>query len=213
MGRSKKGILGGFTGTIGTVVGTKWRGEYIMRSLPDRGEYDASPSQLEQQAKFTLVMQFLTKMKSVVGKYFGKGRGTKSIMNLATSYHLKYAINMVAGQPVMDYPRVIISKGDLQGMMDGVMTPKPDQVMSISWLNNSAMGYANANDQLLLVIYVEALNITLPLVGVATRADQQYDVQLPAYLSGIEIQAWAGFATADGVDAATSMYLGAEVVS
>lgn len=184
-----------------------------MRSLPDRGEYDASPSQLEQQAKFTLVMQFLTPMKSVVGKYFGKARGTKSIMNLATSYHLKYAVNMVGTQPVIDYPRVIISKGDLQGMMDGVMTPKPNQVMSISWLNNSAMGYANDNDQLLVVIYVEALNLTLPLVGIATRANEQYDVQLPPYLSGIEIQAWAGFATADGVDAATSMYLGAEVVS
>lgn len=213
MGTYKKGILGGFTGTVGSVVGAKWRGKYVMRSLPDRGDYVSTPSQLEQQAKFTKVIKFLTPMKMIVGKYFGQPSGTKSKFNLASSYHLKYALVDVAGEPEMDFSKVIISKGDLQGLMDGEMVALANQELKISWINNSAMGFAHDNDPLLLVVYAEALNLYSVQVAVATRADESYVLQLPAYLSGIEVQAWASFATANGKEAATSMYLGSEVVS
>lgn len=34
MGTIKKGILGGFSGKVGTVVGSSWKGIAYMRSLP-----------------------------------------------------------------------------------------------------------------------------------------------------------------------------------
>jgi hypothetical protein len=34
MGKISKGILGGFSGTVGTVVGGKWKGIDYMRSKP-----------------------------------------------------------------------------------------------------------------------------------------------------------------------------------
>ena len=34
MGTFKKGILGGFNGTVGTVVGSNWKGITVMRSRP-----------------------------------------------------------------------------------------------------------------------------------------------------------------------------------
>ena len=34
MGKIKTGILGGFQGKVGTVIGSTWRGESIMRALP-----------------------------------------------------------------------------------------------------------------------------------------------------------------------------------
>ena len=34
MAEIKKGILGGFSGKVGTVVGVNWRGKDIIRSLP-----------------------------------------------------------------------------------------------------------------------------------------------------------------------------------
>jgi hypothetical protein len=36
MGTFNKGILGGFSGKVGTVVGFNWRGLDVMRSLPKK---------------------------------------------------------------------------------------------------------------------------------------------------------------------------------
>jgi hypothetical protein len=35
MGTHKKGILGNFSGKVGTVVGSTWRGIWVMRGLTD----------------------------------------------------------------------------------------------------------------------------------------------------------------------------------
>ena len=34
MGRIKQGILGGFSGKVGTVVGASWKGKAYMRGMP-----------------------------------------------------------------------------------------------------------------------------------------------------------------------------------
>ena len=57
MGTISKGILGGFNGTVGTVVGATWKGITYMRSKADRRSFTPSQKQLEQQAKFGLVMR------------------------------------------------------------------------------------------------------------------------------------------------------------
>jgi hypothetical protein len=36
MAKFNKGILGGFSGTVGTVVGANWRGMDVMRSRPKK---------------------------------------------------------------------------------------------------------------------------------------------------------------------------------
>jgi hypothetical protein len=36
MGTFNKGILGGFSGKTGTVIGSNWKGRTVMRSLPGK---------------------------------------------------------------------------------------------------------------------------------------------------------------------------------
>ncbi len=52
MGTIRKGILGGFHGTVGTVVGSFWNGINVMRSLPETTNTDFSATQLAAQARF-----------------------------------------------------------------------------------------------------------------------------------------------------------------
>lgn len=58
MGTFKKGILGGFSGTVGTVVGSTWRGMDVMRSRPKKSGSAPTPEQLLQREKFALAMRF-----------------------------------------------------------------------------------------------------------------------------------------------------------
>ena len=59
MARITKGILGGFSGKVGLVVGASWRGQDIIRSTPKPSSKPPSEKQLLQQLKFRLVIDFL----------------------------------------------------------------------------------------------------------------------------------------------------------
>ena len=60
MGIISKGILGGFSGTVGTVIGGSWKGITYMRSQPARRTSEPTEAQLEQQAKFALAIRFIS---------------------------------------------------------------------------------------------------------------------------------------------------------
>ena len=109
MATFEKGILGGFSGKVGNVVGSRWRGKNVMRSLPQRGKYTPSEKQEEQRQKFKTVIGFLSPIGAILSEYFGNPQGDKSRSNLATSYHLKNAVINAPQGMVMDYAKVLIS--------------------------------------------------------------------------------------------------------
>lgn len=213
MATFEKGILGGFSGKVGNVVGARWRGKNVMRSLPQRGKYVPTDEQLIQREKFAAVIKFLTPLKPIVGKYFGQKQGDKSIYNLATSYHLKEALVDDAGEYKMFYPKVLISKGELRGLMTPVLTAAPAQVLTLGWTDNSGQGYAHDDDQLVVIVYSPDADLYQLFELVATCDATTANLPLPAYMAGLEVEVWATFVTANGKNAATSIYLGVVTVT
>lgn len=210
MGTFSKGILGGFSGKVGNVVGARWRGKDIMRSLPTRGTYTPTEAQLEQRDRFKTAVMFLSPIKDILSAYFGKPQGDKSTFNLATGYHIRYALLPDPLETfVIDYPKVLIGKGDLRGLSNGSVTPAAFQILDILWDDNSGQGNAAATDELVVVIYCETLNLFETANPAGTRNVTTAQITLPAYWAGLEVQVWATFVTADKKLAATSTYLGA----
>ncbi len=99
MGKIRTGILGGFQGKVGTVVGSTWRGEDIMRALPKKSGKTPSELQKLQRVKFKAISEFLKPLRSTLSIYFGNGAGVKSRYNLATSYHITNAIEVTDEVP------------------------------------------------------------------------------------------------------------------
>lgn len=209
MGTFTKGILGGFSGKVGNVVGARWRGKDIMRSLPTRGTYTPTQAQLDQRSRFATVVKFLTPIKAMLSAYFGKQQGDKSSYNLAVGYHIKNAVlpGPVDGY-VMDYPKVLIAKGDLRGLSNGAVALGTGQTIGIAWDDNSGQGNASATDGLVVVVYCEALDLFESANPAGTRDATAVQIPLPAYWAGQEVYVWASFVTADAKLAATSTYLG-----
>ena len=53
MGTFEKGFLGGFSGKVGTAVGSSWKSLSVLRSRPPRKRRgQPTEPQLERQAKF-----------------------------------------------------------------------------------------------------------------------------------------------------------------
>ena len=113
MGKIKKGILGGFNGKVGTVIGSSWRGIAYMRSLPQNVRNPRTEPQVRQRSKFTETLKFLkplTPMLRVGWKHYGH---RQSAFNAATSYTIANAIVGELPNFEIDASRVLISRGSL----------------------------------------------------------------------------------------------------
>ena len=208
MGTFSKGILGGFSGKVGNVVGARWRGKDIMRSLPQRGTYNPTQLQLDQRERFKTAIMFLTPIKEILSAYFGKPQGDKSTFNLATGYHIKNALlHDGTGIYDIDYPKVLIGKGDLRGLTNATVTPD-GMYITLTWSDNSGQGNAAATDELVVVAYCEALDLFETANTAGTRDLTTVQLPLPAYWASQNVEVWATFVSADKKQAATSTYLG-----
>ncbi|WP_299778639.1 DUF6266 family protein [uncultured Formosa sp.] len=208
MATFEKGILGGFSGKVGNVVGSRWRGKDVMRSLPQRGNYTPTTKQEEQREKFRQVIAFLTPILSVINMYFGNKQGSKSRFNLATSYHLKEAVVNSPSGFVIDYTKVLISKGDLRGLDNGTVVAGADQALNFTWADNSGQGNASALDELMVVAFSPVMFTFYSNLSVATRDATTGSVTLPEFMQGADVEVWASFNKPGASLAAISTYLG-----
>lgn len=78
-----------------TVIGGTWKGIDYMRSKSNRRNFTPSLAQLEQQAKFALMMRFLQPMSALLKISFHDFAIKKTGINSAFSYNLLNAITGV----------------------------------------------------------------------------------------------------------------------
>jgi FlaG/FlaF family flagellin (archaellin) len=213
MGTYNKGILGPFSGKVGTVVGANWRGKDVMRSLPKKTNRTPTETQLLQRQLFTTVAEFLTPMSNVVSLYFGQRGGFVSRRNQAMSYHMREAVEYVDPNFDILYNKVLIAKGDLVGVQNPAVTPRATHQIEYTWENNSGQGSAKPTDQLVVVVYAPEENLYYTLLNAAQRDGASVTINLPAFFSGLEVQSWITFASETGKSYATSVYMGAVTVT
>lgn len=208
MAHLRKGILGGFSGKVGPVVGASWRGIDVMRSLPKKSKREATEEQLIQRVKFGLVARFLAPVKPLLKDFYGVNSGYKSKANLAMSYHIREAVTGDYPDYSIDYPRVILSRGELLGPQEAEVIGLPNARLDFNWTDNSGQGEAKANDALIVVVYEESTNTFEYLQQGAKRSETTFTMTLPAYYTGLKVQCWITFASADGKRVANSIYMG-----
>ena len=94
MGKMFSGILGGFTGTVGTVIGSSNRnGDDLIRVKSKRPRTSNSVAQANQRTKFGLVTAFMQAINFILKFSFKQVAGdTMSSYNYACQYALKNAI-------------------------------------------------------------------------------------------------------------------------
>jgi hypothetical protein len=212
MATFNKGILGGFSGKVGSVVGSSWRGKDIMRSRPRPSQKDPTEKQLLQQAKFTLAVTFLQPLKVIQSQYFGSSRGVKSRVNLATSYIINEAIDVVKGIPELIYNKVLITRGELTGFQNATLSAQAGGVLDLEWEDNSTQGNALAADPVSLVCYCKELDDFQIFEEIVHRSDLMASVTLPNFCIGKDVEVWAFLNNERKTFASNSFYLGTHTV-
>ena len=157
MATFEKGILGGFSGKVGNVVGGTWKGKSYMRSLPNKTSRVSSEKQLEQQAKFKLIVLFFQCFSGLLNISFRSFATKVTGFNSAVSYALKNAVT--GAYPAYDiaYPLVLIARGDLPNATAPNAVANGGGHIDFKWVNNAGVGMAKGNDKTILLVYCPLL--------------------------------------------------------
>lgn len=206
MGKIEQGILGGFSGKVGNVIGSSWRGIDYMRSRSRRRKSSNTPQQLAQRARFTVGFRFIESMKDLINLGYKDYAYKMTPSNSALAYLLKNAITGVDPDFKVDYSLAKISRGNLPNVLAPAAEAGTDNTVLFNWSNNSGIGKAKAGDKAILVAYCEALNHTLYVMEGERSA--QNGVLPVAMFTGQVVHTWISFLSVDGKDVATSIYTG-----
>lgn len=212
MGTIRKGILGGFSGTVGTVVGANWRGMDVIRSRPKSSGSNPTPAQLMQREKFALAIKFQNSLRSMQSRLYGENAGVKSRVNLAASYLLREVVAEENGQALLLMEKVIVTKGTLTGFQNIMVTEAPDQTLNFTWDDNSSQMMAKATDIFCTAIFEEDSGEFAIHEGPEQRDAGAGAVVLPELWAGKTVHVYAFFQNSEQEAACNSVYLGTMVV-
>jgi hypothetical protein len=208
MSKFNRGILGGFSGKTGTVVGSTWKGKNIMRALPARKKNRrSSPEQLEQQEKFKLMVQFLSGLSDLLNITFGSQALNISGYNAAVSYNIREAIAGDQSPFSINFAKAKISQGNLPIAASPKAEARVSHLVHFSWRYNAEISNARPTDIAIMVVYCPELKQSIYVAEGTTRADEQYAVDAGVF-AGHSVETWLAFVREDGQKASKSMYTG-----
>jgi hypothetical protein len=208
MGTIKKGILGGFSGKVGTVVGASWKGIAYMRSLPQKVKNPRTELQLMQRAKFALTLNFLKPMNGLLRTGWKLYAHRQSPINAAMSYTIANAITGTYPDYSIDASKVFVSRGSLTPAHNASANAAAGRTVIFAWGDNSGSNVAKQTDKALLAIVNPAKSEAVFDAAGAERSAGTQSVSLPADWLGETVEAYIGFISEDGRDVANSVYLG-----
>jgi hypothetical protein len=213
MGTISQGILGPFSGKVGSVVGGVWKGIAYMRSLPVSVANPQTDAQLAQRQKFSVTMRFLQPLSEFLKTGFKAYAVKMTGINAAMGYNIKNALTGTYPNIAIDYPNALVSRGNLAGVLNQVASSTVAGTVKFDWEDNTGEIGASALDKTLLVVYNPTQNQAVTVSQLAERADGTQTVTVPDSFSGDLCECYIAFITADGVTVSNSAFAGAVTVA
>jgi Family of unknown function (DUF6266) len=209
MGTIEKGFMGGFKGLLGPAVGSKWKGKAVIKSRPPKKRTGpTSDAQLQQQAKFTLIVAFLKPLRNLLNLTYKKAAATDmSGLNKAFSAN-KDAVSGVFPAFVIDYAKVVLSFGTILNVDVVAAASTVAGKLVFTWTDNSDGVDALSSDLAYVAVYNEQLKRWVQNSKIAPRSAGTCTLDTPAF-SGKTVQTYIGFMTADQKKISPSLFTGA----
>lgn len=200
MGKMRMGILDGFIGKVGTVVGAFWKGKKVMRGY---NEFPADPKTSKQElqrAKFGL-------LASIGGALLhALHLGMKSYSDLHASTELgafmRLNLNKVSGETPealeVDYETLSVSEGRLTAVALGEVDFSTPLTVSVAVDDNYLdPDFNSADDRLYLAVYSKTGGEAVLSDGTSKRTSESVSVRVPGYWQGHFVEVYAFMKAAD----------------
>ena len=205
MATLKNGLFGQFSGKIGGVVGSSWKGKQVVKKLPGPRKTGPSPVQLKQQARFTQLIGFLKPITPILNKAFEKTKLQMTAFNKAFSNN-KNAVTGIYPDFTIDYTNVILCKGSIRNpnVITVMVNSEGKMVLSVS--KSSLYSIAAIWTLFFIAAYNEESRRWIYVMNPAPASDQTYELDLSLFRSK-SFHTYAGFMPATG-SSTISLYTG-----
>lgn len=210
MAKLSKGIFGPVSGRIGSVVGATWKNIAYLRSLPRRKKNKTArtPAQIANQRKFKFVTEWLVPFYPYVSNGFRHLAQERTEINAAFSLNYQCAVKGTYPDLSISYPDVVLSKGNLPGLMGAEVSRIDQDTILLSWKKNDELRQVSFDDQLMLVLYSPELKIADGFIGGVKRADHKYSFKLNPRLISKALEVYVSTYTLNGKMVSDSIYVG-----
>ena len=215
MGKLNLGILGGFSGTVGTVVGsTNKKGDDIIRAKSKKRRTSNTEGQVSQRTKFGLVTSFMQGISPVLKTSLKQLADAQnmSVYNYACRYALKNAVVGTDAQPELDYSKIIISDGGLS-RISGASAIKEGDNIKFSWSETVGNSIGTLVDNVAMLVYNVTNGEISYSLGELLRSEKTATLPIPYSETGDQLLFYLFFQSAtDPTMVSTSQYLGTATV-
>lgn len=204
MGKISQGILGGFSGKVGSVVGANWKGINYMRSKAVSVSNPRTEGQVRQRTKFSVTLNFLQPITDFLRVGYKMYAIKKTAFNAAMSYFINNAITGESPDFTIDPAKVLVSRGPLTPALNPSAIIQPGEV-TVSWEDNSNSGSATSADKALVVVYNVSKMEAVYTTSGATRSEQSQAITIPNDWDNDMLSVHLGFISEDGMKVSNSV--------
>lgn len=202
-----EGINGGFTGKVGSVIGYRLNGKWVVRGLPKKSKQNkiGSAGQKRSRAKFTIIQQFLSVMLPYIRIGFNIEAKLRNLSahNAAKSYNLMHAFTE---NGVLEYSNILLTKGKLPGA-EAPLVKTVENGLMFSWAISKPANPMLADDQVMLMAYQAESNQMVCMYSGARRKSGTEVLEM-GHATGLAYHSWISFVSDDRMAISTSQYLG-----
>ena len=206
MAKQNYGINDGYRGTVGTVIGYQWRGQWCLRSRPRHVRNPRTPRQMAARGLFSLVSQLAARMRSALRL----GMRTEALKIHHTDCNHFMSLNapcfsLVDNRLQVDYANLLVAVGPVAPV--GFATPSAGtSLITVPFERNPLHLCSSGDDEVYLYAWCPERQQGL-LSSPDFRRNRQVSISLPEDWSGLEIHLY-GFVTDYAGRASYSTYIG-----
>ena len=213
MAKFQQGINGPFSGKIGNIIGSSWRGIHYMKSVSEKSTKERSPKQLENQHEFAIAHHWLSPLTDYVREGFRHPSKPNRGFIAAKSYLLKHALVRKGYDSYIIPSKMLVSKGSLPQAANLSMSyDAPASEIDIRWNpvktdNPADQRRASFNDQAMYLAYNIETGDVFGEVYSVLRVTGHCRIVLP-HNKKARYHVYVAFHAADRKDQSDSCYLG-----
>ena len=174
MARLVEGILGGFRGSVGRVIGYNFKGGWFVRTKPRFVHNPRTEMQQAHRMLFGDMVRLASRMLPALKLGFRREADERGM----TEGNAFVKINWQRTGGLLTYSELQVSRGPLAPVGFEGYELDDEGVMTVRWEKNPTRGRANAEDKVIVFLYNAAWGES-KLVDRATRREQSVSILIP----------------------------------
>jgi len=191
MGIIKQGILGGFSGKVGSVIGTSWKGKAVIKARPLSV---ANPQTTAQQAQRGAMSAIVATTRVLQAALIQPLWNPQAVGMSGYNLFVKTNIDKFTTAGLTIPATLLVSSGTLLGAtLATSVTDASDSETTLTWVDNTGQSDALGTDVAVGVTYNATLDLWKVSDDSATRADETLVIADVDTVNGNTVHSYLGF--------------------